>query len=248
MFRVLGSSGGLSGNPQKGSTCIQLNGETLIDAGTGLSSLQLSEMKAIRHIFLTHAHMDHIAALPTFVSNLFDQSRLPLKVYGLAHSLERLKQHIFNNDIWPDFTQVQDNGTSMLELVKIKPGQVIEHQGMTLTAFEVPHAIPTIGYAVQQPKVSEHSHFVFCADCIVTDALVSKLNELPPISTLMVECSFPDRLEEVAIKTQHMTPSLVSRLLEQLEKPPHSVWITHLKPSYEEELRDVLRAEPWHVL
>ena len=69
-IRVLGCSGGLSGENQQGSTCIQISPSTLIDAGTGLASLSLAEMSRIRHIFLTHAHMDHIAALPTFLSIL----------------------------------------------------------------------------------------------------------------------------------------------------------------------------------
>jgi 3',5'-cyclic-nucleotide phosphodiesterase len=41
--------------------------DVLIDAGTGIGDLSLEDQKAIRHVFLTHAHLDHIAGLPMFI-------------------------------------------------------------------------------------------------------------------------------------------------------------------------------------
>jgi len=242
-IRVLGCSGGLSGNNQQGSTCIQLNETTLIDAGTGLAGLSLEEMQRIRHIFLTHAHMDHIAALPTFLSNQFDQQDLPVKVYGLAETLTRLQDNIFNNEIWPDFTQLVESEVPMLELVEVSAGDIIIHQNLTLELFAVEHSIPTIGYSVK----SEDSHFIFCADCTESDQLAADLNRLAPIDILMIECAFPDRLTEVAEKSKHMTPSMLHRTLAKIPDVKH-VWITHLKPSYEKELRNVLHGSRLTVL
>lgn len=242
-IRVLGCSGGLTGANQQGSTCIQVNSHTLIDAGTGMATLTLNEMQQIRHIFLTHAHMDHIAALPTFLSNQFEQPNLPVKVYGLPSTLERLKAHIFNDQIWPDFSQALGSDKPVLELVELNSGDLIEHQGMTLECFAVDHKIPTLGFSVK----SADSHFVFCADCTASQQLDDDLQRLSPIDTLMIECAFPDRLTDVAIKTKHMTPTLLKRTLAQVNGVKQ-VWITHLKPSYEQELRDSLRDGPWTVL
>lgn len=241
--RVLGCSGGLSGENTQGSTCIQLSPTTLIDAGTGLASLSLAEMSLIRHIFLTHAHMDHIAALPTFLSNLFEQNNLPVKVYGLKETLERLKANIFNDQIWPDFTAAIDGATPVVELVEVAAGDLIQHQDMTIELFAVEHKIPTLGYSVKHNDF----HFVFCADCTASKALVNDLNRLAPIDVLMIECAFPDRLVDVAEKTKHMTPTMLKRTLAQVSGIKH-VWITHLKPSYENELRNILHGGPWTVL
>lgn len=241
--RVLGCSGGLSGDNKQGSTCIQVSPTTLIDAGSGLASLSLSEMHQIRHIFLTHAHMDHIAALPTFLSNLFEQDNLPVKVYGLPETIARLKTNIFNNEIWPDFTVAFDGAAPVVEFIEVAAGDVIHHEQMTLELFSVKHKIPTVGYSVK----SSHLHYVFCADCTESSALVDDLNRLAPIDVLMIECAFPDRLVEVAEKTQHMTPSMLQRTLAQVRGVKH-VWITHLKPSYEKELRNTLNGGPWTVL
>lgn len=241
--RVLGCSGGLSGENRQGSTCIQVSPTTLIDAGTGLATLSLAEMHQIRHIFLTHAHMDHIAALPTFLSNLFEQDNLPVKVYGLAETLARLKDNIFNNEIWPDFTVALNDAAPVVEFVEVAAGDVIQHENMTLELFAVKHKIPTVGYSVKSASL----HYVFCADCTESDDLVADLNRLAPIDVLMIECAFPDRLVEVAEKTQHMTPSMLQRTLAQIHGVNH-VWVTHLKPSYEKELRNTLRGGPWTCL
>lgn len=241
--RVLGCSGGLSGDNKQGSTCIQVSPTTLIDAGSGLATLSLSEMHQIRHIFLTHAHMDHIAALPTFLSNLFEQDNLPVKVYGLAETIERLKTNIFNNEIWPDFTVSINGAEPVVEFIEVAAGDVIQHENMTLELFAVKHKIPTVGYSVK----SRSLHYVFCADCTESTALTDNLNRLAPIDVLMIECAFPDRLVEVAEKTQHMTPSMLQRTLTQVNGIKH-VWITHLKPSYEKELRNTLNGGPWTVL
>jgi phosphoribosyl 1,2-cyclic phosphodiesterase len=41
-----------------------IDGRILIDAGTGVGDLTLDEMQAVDDVFLTHSHLDHIAALP----------------------------------------------------------------------------------------------------------------------------------------------------------------------------------------
>jgi glyoxylase-like metal-dependent hydrolase (beta-lactamase superfamily II) len=55
-----------------------VNHNILIDAGTGVGDLTLEEMRQIDHVFLTHSHLDHIAALPLMldaVSSLRSQLR-----------------------------------------------------------------------------------------------------------------------------------------------------------------------------
>ena len=45
-----------------------IDDDVLIDAGTGIGDLELSDLDSIRHVFLTHAHLDHIAGLPMLVA------------------------------------------------------------------------------------------------------------------------------------------------------------------------------------
>lgn len=41
-----------------------IDDDVLLDAGTGIGDLELGDLNRIRHVFLTHAHLDHIAGLP----------------------------------------------------------------------------------------------------------------------------------------------------------------------------------------
>ncbi len=68
--RVLGCSGGI--NQSVASTSFLTGDDILIDAGTGVCDLSLQEMRQIRHIFVTHSHLDHIASIPLLADTLFD--------------------------------------------------------------------------------------------------------------------------------------------------------------------------------
>jgi len=241
-IQVLGCSGGLSGDNKGGSTCIQLDHNILIDAGTGLNQLSLAQMHQVRHVFLTHSHMDHIAALPTFLSNQYGSEHLPVTVYAQAHTLEKLKNNIFNGDIWPELSSMTEGPEALLKFEEVHPGQSIEFEDIKIKAFAVEHSVPTVGYSVK----SQGKHVVFTADTIAGKQLTEQLNRLGHIDTLMLECAFPDELLPVAEKTKHMTPSLLENALKSLEQQPDELWITHLKPSYENALRKTLADNPPH--
>lgn len=241
-IQVLGCSGGLSGDNKSGSTCIQLNHNILFDAGTGLNQLTLAQMHQIRHVFLTHSHMDHIAALPTFISNQYGSKHLPVTVYAQTHTLEKLKSNIFNGDIWPELSSVTQGPEPLLKFEEIQPGQSIRLDGIEIDAFAVEHSVPTVGYSVK----SQGKHFVFAADTIAGKQLTEQLNRLGHIDTLMLECSFPDDLLHIAEKTRHMTPGLIQKTLQSLKQQPTELWVTHLKPSYEKNLRETLATNPPH--
>ena len=59
-FRVLGCSGGIGGRNAR-TTAFLVDDDILIDGGTGVGELEYEELLRINHIFVTHAHLDHIA-------------------------------------------------------------------------------------------------------------------------------------------------------------------------------------------
>ena len=64
-IRILGCSGGIGAGSR--TSAMLVDDDVLIDAGTGIGDLALEEIDSIRHVFLTHAHLDHIAGLPDAV-------------------------------------------------------------------------------------------------------------------------------------------------------------------------------------
>eukprot|EP01029_Cantina_marsupialis_P030056 TRINITY_DN7932_c0_g1_i6.p1 TRINITY_DN7932_c0_g1~~TRINITY_DN7932_c0_g1_i6.p1 ORF type:complete len:110 (+),score=8.37 TRINITY_DN7932_c0_g1_i6:69-398(+) len=102
-LKVLGSSG--SKTKFSGTTCFQVYKDILIDAGNVLNTLG-DEAININHIFLTHSHSDHILDLPFFIDNFFEKREEPLVVYASKETINSLKKHTFNNEIWPDFSKI----------------------------------------------------------------------------------------------------------------------------------------------
>ncbi|EXJ10582.1 MBL fold metallo-hydrolase [Nitrincola nitratireducens] len=102
--QVLGCSGGIGVG--EFTTCVRINEDILLDAGTGLGCLTQAELTQLRHVFITHSHLDHVCLLPMLIDNQFELLTSPIHVYGVSPVLESLHQHIFNWKIWPDFTQL----------------------------------------------------------------------------------------------------------------------------------------------
>ncbi|PCI60564.1 MAG: hypothetical protein COB37_09475 [Kordiimonadales bacterium] len=77
-LRILGCSGGIS--PGQGTTAFLVDDSLLIDAGTGVEQLEHQEMCKIKHLVLTHAHLDHISHLPFMLNNVIGGKHHQLQV------------------------------------------------------------------------------------------------------------------------------------------------------------------------
>src|SRR5687768_12872749 len=102
--RVLGCSGAIAKDCR--TTSFLIDGDLLVDAGTGVGDLGLEEMSGIRHVLLTHSHLDHVAALPLMVDAVASQLDDPIHVHALPGTIAALKAHVFNDVIWPDFSRI----------------------------------------------------------------------------------------------------------------------------------------------
>ena len=83
--RVLGCSGAIARDCR--TTSFLIDGDILVDAGTGVGDLSLAEMGGIRHVLLTHSHLDHIAALPLMVDSIASQLTRPVCVHALPGTI-----------------------------------------------------------------------------------------------------------------------------------------------------------------
>ena len=109
-IRILGSSAQDSRSRQYVSTYL-INGTVAIDAGCLGFWGTPQEQRAVRHVFLTHSHTDHIASLPIFTENVWTPSDDCPEIYGSAETLDVVQKDIFNNRIWPDFVALCGNAT-----------------------------------------------------------------------------------------------------------------------------------------
>ena len=135
-LRILGCSGGIGGDHLR-TTALRVDDDILIDAGTGVAALSIDELAAIDHVFITHAHLDHIAALPLMLDTIADRRTSPLVVHGTAEVLEVLRRHIFNWAIWPDFAAIPSADSPFMRYEPLVPGAAVDLGGRRLTALPV---------------------------------------------------------------------------------------------------------------
>jgi len=239
MFKVLGCSGSESLGVHPCS--FMLGSDTLFDAGSAASLLNIDQQKALRRIYLTHCHLDHIKDLAFLGENIFSIHQEPIEVYGPAPVLHAIKQHFFNNVIWPDFTKLPSatqpifNFTPLLEGVAQKWGGASD---VTLEAFAVNHPGPTYGYFIHGAKRS----LVYSGDTGVTDKIWQLLQANPRVTDLLVETSFPNRLQALADDSQHLTPQGLQKELQKMQRSDVKVHVYHIKVPYLKEITEELQA------
>lgn len=234
--RVLGCAG--AEFPGHRSSSFLIGSSILLDAGTVGSVLTEEEQWQVRHIFLTHAHLDHIKGIPLLADNIIIRNLShQIVVYGIKPVLDALREHLMNNVIWPDFSVIPSPDSPIVVYREIEPGEEVEVEGYRVRATAVRHSVPAVAYTVRDGK----SSLCYTGDTGPTEKLWNSLGKL---DALIVEVSFPDAMEDLAILTGHLTPGLLLRELRQLPALPGRILITHLKPQHFDAIRSQLQELP----
>ncbi|WP_455217790.1 3',5'-cyclic-nucleotide phosphodiesterase [Kaarinaea lacus] len=226
---VLGCSGGVGQSLR--TTTMRLNRDVLIDAGTGLGDLSLSEMAEIRHIFLTHSHLDHIASIPLLVDSIFDRIQEPIVIHGLEATIQALRTHIFNNVIWPDFAILPNRENPVIRYEVMMPGQIVEVSDLSIEMIPINHVVPGVGYRVANDK----KVFAFSGDTTTNDTFWQVLNQYEQLDMLIVEAAFPNKDIDLCRRAGHYCPSLLAADIAKLRHRPE-IYISHNKPGAEDEI------------
>ena len=225
-IKVLGCSGGIG--PGRRTTTLLVGERLLIDAGTGVCDLSFSAMSAITDVLVTHSHLDHVAGLALLIDTVFDRIKHSVAVHASAATLATLREHLFNWQIWPDFTQLPNSAEPRLRYQEVTVGRPFDLGGCRITPLPALHTVPAIGYALEDAG----GIFAFTGDTYTDDALWAGLNALPRLDKLMIECSFTDEDAELGRDSRHFTPAVLGRELQRLKHRPE-LFLTHHKPGAE---------------
>ncbi len=222
--QVLGCSGGIGGVNWR-TTSLRVDHDILIDAGTGLAELSLPELAAIDHVFVTHSHLDHIAALPLMIDAVADLRESPVTIHATAATLETIRSHIFNWAIWPDFSEIAVRDRQVMQYRPIAVGQTVTLAGRSITALPAEHTVPAVGYHLDSGRGS----LAFTGDTTVCEEFWPVVNRIANLRYLLIEAAFSDREEALARASKHLCPRLLCHELGKLVSPVE-VFVTHLKP------------------
>jgi ribonuclease BN (tRNA processing enzyme) len=188
--KILGSSGTKTKN--SGTTSFQISKEIIVDAGNIINILG-EQSQFINHVFLTHSHSDHITDLPFLIEAFFENRIEPLTIYASKETIKSLKNHTFNNEIWPDFSEIELLNSSKKSLIfkEISLNEEIELNNYTIKAINAVHMEGSFGYVITKNK---NDAYIISGDTYLNDDLVAEINSNPKIKLLILECSFPNSI------------------------------------------------------
>lgn len=231
---ILGCSGGIGSG--RHTTCFMIDDDVLVDVGTGVTTLDFEQLRRIDHVFLTHAHLDHVLGLPLLLDSVGDLRAQPLIVHALPEVLGVLSDHLFNWRLWPDFREIPSKASPWLRFEPLVPGEACTLNGRTFRTLPADHVVPACGYHVAAAAGS----LVFSGDTTHCADFVAAVNGIRDLRHLVIETSFENALVDIAKASKHHWPDSLARELSALTVRPR-VWITHLKPGNESTIMTELR-------
>ena len=222
---VLGCSGAIAKGRR--TTSFLVDDHLLIDAGTGVGELTLSDMARIDHVVLSHGHLDHIAALPLMVDAVAALRTRPLQVHALAGTVAALRAHIFNNVIWPDFENIPTPESPFIRFNTFAIGEVLNIGGKSIEILPAVHTVPAAAFSISDGGPA----WVFSGDTGRNPAFWQRLNQIE-VGALVVETAFSDAESDLARRSMHLSPATLGEELAHIARPgAFPVWITHTKPA-----------------
>ena len=224
-LRVLGCSGGSV--KDRFLSCFLLNDHIALDAGGLTNPLTLDEQLGVRHVIVSHTHLDHNCGLPFFVDNIFGRLDEPVIVYGTKAVVDSLDRHMFNDELWPDFTKLPSEAAPTIRFQEIEIEKKFTIGELTFTPVEVEHLIPTVGFVVEDVT----SAILYTSDTGPTDRVWQVASSQDRLKAVITEISFSNDAGSLAHASGHMTPDILASELKKLTKDVQ-VLVTHTKPGH----------------
>lgn len=236
-LQVLGCAGGIGGR-ERYTTSLLVDDNILLDAGTGLSTLDIDQLIRIDHVFITHAHLDHVAGLALLVDAVQGKRAGPITVHASEKIMASLKKHLFNWVLWPDFATIPVAERPAMRWEEVKPGVPINMGGRVITPHTVNHTAGSVAYLVNNSR----SGFLFSGDMASTPELWKALRNEKMLNKVIIDCSFANAEMELAARSMHFCPR---SLIADIQSVAHDIefLIYHLKPGQEDLIMQELTAE-----
>lgn len=219
-----------SANAAQRLTCFLIDNQVTVDAGSLGIALSDAQRCTVRHVIVTHPHMDHIASLPIFVDDLFADLEQPIRIYATSEVIELLKLDVFNDTVYPKFDQLKNERGHVMEYVAIEPGKEMSIGHLRVCAVGVNHIVPTIGLIVSDNKTT----VAFSSDTAETEEFWTFVNRETKLDALFIEASFPNSMQQLATVSKHLTPATLKSELQKLKHDGMDILTVHLKPAYRE--------------
>lgn len=220
------------------STSVIINECVAIDAGSLGYYRTAQDQSKIKHIFISHTHIDHVATLPIFVENAYEGSKDCVTIYGSDSVMESCQIDLFNDRIWPDFIKLSENSEApFLKLHPFNPGESLEVDGLRIRSVLVDHVVPTSAFIVED----DQSAVIFVSDTGPTEEIWKVAAEVENLKAVFLEVTFPNELKWLAEVSKHLTPKMFEEETKKLDRPVR--WfVVHMKARFQTKVMEELKA------
>ena len=212
-------------------TCFVIDDSVAVDAGSLAMAVDPLQQRQIRDVVLTHAHLDHIAGLPLFVDDLFSSLTEPITVHATQDVIDTLERDVFNWSVYPRFSELSNSNGPVFRYEPFGKSEEFTVKSLTFRAIEVNHKVPCTGFMISDAG----STVALSGDTAKTDGFWNLVNGADNLAAILLECAFPDELDDLAAVSHHLTPQSLKLELEKCEREC-PVYVVNLKPMF----RDVV--------
>ena len=195
---LLGTTG-YHPNDLRQTACFMLpESGVVLDAGTGMYRVRGHLCTPTLDVFLTHAHLDHVAGLTFLFDVLYERPMERVTIHGEASKLDAVSQHLLAEPIFPVALPCEYRPLT---------GQIRLLDGGLVTHFPLEHPGGSVGYRIDWPDRS----LAYVTD--TTAALgADYVDRIRGVDVLLHECYFPDAMAAWAEKTGHSCTTPVAQV------------------------------------
>jgi len=219
-------------NETRETSCIYISDAArdaafVLDAGSGIFRLIERELPSQLHIFVTHAHLDHVIGL-TFLLDVLLGKKCDVTIYGAPLTLDVISNDLFDSPLFPlPITH---------KLQPLDDEKSIVVGGAQVSVFPLTHPGGSLAFRFDWPENS----LAYVTDTAGDGRYVEFIRD---VDLLIHERNFADELHEVADASGHCTSEAVMRVARQAGAK--RLALTHFNPRSEADPadEDSLRAE-----
>jgi cAMP phosphodiesterase len=241
-LQVLGCHGGEL--PSCRTTCFLVDDVLALDAGALTSTLTLEQLCKVDDILVGHSHFDHIKDLPLLADLVIGRRDKPVTIHASRECARALREYMFNNALWPDFTSIPTKKSPVLRIKTFRAGSTFQVGRYTVQSVPVSHPVESCGFILSNGQTS----VAMSGDTGPTDRLWKVLNGVKNLKALLVETSFPNALQQLADLSGHLTPRTLQAELAKFHRNGAEVLLYHLKPAFVPQLKRELAELPVEIL
>ncbi len=124
--------------------------------------------------FVSHTHLDHIAALPVYIARRRMMKMEPPTIYLPAHAVD-IMQHLLR------LVSRLDRGRLPCDLVAVRPGDEIAlSRELLVTAHATAHTVPSLGYIVWERRRKLRPEYTHLSGDEIRDLRLSGVEFVAP--------------------------------------------------------------------